>query len=304
MQDNVGISPEVATTTQTMISVLAAPLDSMEHNVNRMLGTLPVESVLITKSMRIVALLIAIMVLLRVATILIDKYRRILLANPKLAIITQDTKRVETLTEIMRNALFVVISLLGLVMILSEVGINIAPLLAGAGIAGVAIGFGSQSLVKDLFYGFFILLENQFGIGDVVQIGTSTGKVERMTLRAITLRDAEGRVHIIPNGEATRVIVSTEGWSVLNVAVEISPQASLDHAFEVIEALNRQFFEQHLERMIEMPQLLGVDDFGPKGPILRITAKTQTQQHWELARRYRKALKEALDKADIPIMTV
>lgn len=253
------------------------------------------------KGVRLGAIVLAGYLVARVLLMLIRKYRKISLSRSDLTALDANTKRVETITAILRNATYVVVILATLFIVLSEVGINIAPLLAGAGIAGVAIGFGAQSLVKDLFYGFFILLENQFGIGDVIQVGDSTGQVEGMTLRTVMLRDLDGRVHIIPNGEVNRVVVYTKGWSRMNLDIEVAYQTDLDKAFDVINMVSQEFYKTHTDALLEVPEILGVEYLGANGIGIKVVAKTLPQKQWDMSRYYRKAIKEAFDKANIEI---
>lgn len=212
-----------------------------------------------------------------------------------------NTKRIETIAAILRHVVVVVILVVSLLLVLSELGINLAPLLAGAGIAGIAIGFGAQSLVKDVFYGFFILLENQFGIGDIIQVGDSAGVVERMTLRTVSLRDLDGRVHIIPNGDINRVIVYTKEWSRMNLDLTVAYDTNLDKAYQVILDTGRRFFRERPDLLLEEPQILGVESFGDNAIAIKVVAKTFPIKQWEASRTFRKWIKEAFDAAGIEI---
>lgn len=168
---------------------------------------LGIEALYWQKGIRLAALVIGAYLVTRVVMALIDRYQRLADDTQERTLLVPGGKRIATVATILRNALFVVMVATTLLMVLSELGINITPLLAGAGAAAIAAGFGAQSLLKDLFYGFITLLENPFGLGDTVQVGETVGQVEGMTLRVLKLRDKEGRLHIIPNGEATKVVV-------------------------------------------------------------------------------------------------
>jgi small conductance mechanosensitive channel len=235
---------------------------------------------------------------------MIDRLRNLAVKSSGSALLSTDIKRIETLTAIFANTVIAIILMATVFIILSEFGINIAPLLAGAGIIGIAVGFGAQSLVKDLFAGMFILLENQFGLGDIIQVGGATGQVEQMTLRTVSLRDQDGRLHIIPNSEAGRVIVYTHGWSCMNLNLEVAYNTNLDAAFEAIEITSQKFYAAHPDLLMEAPRNLGVDVFSDKGMVLKVLAKTYPQKQWESARLYRKAIKEAFDKAGIVMSTI
>jgi small-conductance mechanosensitive channel len=210
-------------------------------------------------------------------------------------------KRVNTLVAIFQSISLVLILLTATLTVLSELGVNIAPLLAGAGVVGIAIGFGAQSLVKDLFYGFFILAENQFGIGDVIQVGESIGLVEKMSFRIVTLRDLDGRAHIIPNGEITKVIVFSKEWARINLNISVSYETDLDHAFTVIEAVGLQLHQDWPDLLTEAPQVLGVEELGDNGVIIKVIGKTQPLKQWDVSREYRKRLKKAFEDAGIEI---
>lgn len=168
---------------------------------------LGIEAVYWQKGIRLAALIVGAYIVTRVVMALIDRYQRLANDTEERTLLVPNGKRIATIATILRNALFVVMVAITLLMVLSELGVNITPLLAGAGAAAIAAGFGAQTLLKDLFYGFITLLENPFGLGDTIQVGETVGQVEGMTLRVLKLRDKEGRLHIIPNGEATKVVV-------------------------------------------------------------------------------------------------
>jgi small-conductance mechanosensitive channel len=217
------------------------------------------------------------------------------LAGRKIIDLTQDDdpatksereKRAETLVRIINSAIKVFIYLIACFMILKEVGVDIAPLLAGVGIAGLAIGFGAQALVKDFLTGFFILMENQYRVGDVVKIGDHAGLVESIKMRITVLRDLEGVVHTIPNGEVQSVRNMTYGWSRV-----------------VLREVGRKMRgeEEYCSLMIDDPQILGVDDFGDSQVTIKMLAKTIPLKQWEVARELRRRIKHAFDEKGIEI---
>lgn len=259
-----------------------------------------VQETLPEKLIRISLILLGIGVLYRSLLLILQKSRLFILPpSPEQA--NDKARRVELLYSVLRNALSIGVLLIGGMMVLGEFGINLAPLIAGASVAGVAIGFGVQNIVRDLLYGFFILSENQFGISDVIKIGEVTGKVERMTLRTLALRDDSGRLHILPNSEATKVAILSQDWSAMLVDVELDYEADLDRAFALIDELNQDFYTQHQDIFLEPPKNLGLDAFNPKGMLIRIVAKTLPNRQWDVIRLYRKALKIRLNQADIPL---
>lgn len=200
-------------------------------------------------------------------------------------------RRADTLGSVLRNASRVVAAVFFLVMALQEFGVNIGPLVAGAGIAGVALGFGAQSLVKDVISGFFLLLENQFAVGDLVSIddGKHLGHVERMTLRITQLRDSEGRAHFIPNGAFTKVIVSKD-YSRALVDVEVGYDADLDRVMELLRAIGRDMARDLPGLVVEATDVKGVEGFGKDGCSIRTYTKTAPGRQYEAAREYRKRI--------------
>lgn len=212
-------------------------------------------------------------------------------------------KRAETLVHIINSTIKVFVYVVATFMILRELGLDIAPLLAGVGIAGLAIGFGAQSLVKDFLNGFFILLENQYRVGDVVKIGDNAGLVEQINLRTTVLRDLEGRVHTIPNGEVQRVSNMTYGWSRVVLDIGVAYKEDVDRVMSVIEEVGKKMREEekYKEMMLEDPQILGVDKFGESEVTIKMIAKTAPLKQWDVARELRRRVKYAFDKEGIEI---
>lgn len=212
-------------------------------------------------------------------------------------------KRAATLGRVIRNAGRIVVWSGALLMIAKELGIDIGPLLAGVGIVGIAIGFGAQSLVKDLVAGFFILSENQFGVGDVIEAAGHAGLVERITLRATTLRDLEGKVHIIPNGTIEVVTNMTKEWSRAMLDVGVAYKEDVDHVMEVLkeigEGLEKDDEFGHL--ILEPLAILGVNSFGDSSVDIRVMFTTQPLQQWTVGREFRRRIKNTFDAKGIEI---
>ena len=211
--------------------------------------------------------------------------------------------RVRSISIVVGSTATVMIWVVALLMILGELGVNLAPLVAGAGIAGVALGFGAQSLVKDCLAGLFILLEDQYGIGDVVDLGEAVGTVEAITLRATTLRGLDGTVWHVPNGDAQRVGNKSQLWSVALVDVDVAYDCDLAVARQVIvdRAVDVCESEQWATAVLDPPQLLGVEALGADGITIRVTVRTTPGSQWALQRSLREAFKDALDTAEIEI---
>ena len=188
-------------------------------------------------------------------------------------------------------------------MILGEIGVNLAPIIAGAGVVGIALGFGAQQMVKDFLAGIFIIFEDQFGVGDIVDTGLATGKVEEVSLRTTRLRDQAGTLWIVPNGEIQRVGNTSQLWSNAVVDVEVAYDTNIDFAIRVIkETLDAIWHENDPKAtVIAEPDVLGVDRLGDSSVVIRAVIKTEPAEQWAMGRIARKRLKEALDEAGIEI---
>lgn len=209
-------------------------------------------------------------------------------------------KRVDTLHEVFRKTLGVVIFLIVLLMIFVELDINIAPILTGAGIVGIAVGFGAQDMVKNLFHGIFILLEDQYSEGDIVALAGITGTVEDFDLRRTVLRDLDGVQHHIPNGEIAIASNKTKGWSGINWNVGVGYGTDLQKLKNVVNGTGEQLKSQG-EEVIEAPTLAGVEEFGDSAIIVKILGRVQPGKQWETSREFRRLLKEAFDREGIEI---
>jgi small-conductance mechanosensitive channel len=182
-------------------------------------------------------------------------------------------------------------------------GVNLGPFIAGAGILGVALGFGAQDLVKDFVSGVFMLAEDQFGVGDVVDVGEATGVVERVSLRTTRLRDVTGTLWHVPNGEIRRVGNMSQEWSRALLDIGVAYDTDIDHAIAVIRevaegmAADAAFEDQFLDT----PEVWGVEDLAADGILIRLVIKTVPGEQWKVARELRHRLKQAFDEAEIEI---
>lgn len=211
-------------------------------------------------------------------------------------------QRAQTMGSLFTNILLVVVVTVAMLTIL-DVFINIGPLLASVGVVGLAISFGAQSLVKDMISGTFMLIEGQFGIGDVVRVGNISGMVEKITLRTTVLRDLHGAVHIIPNGEITTVSNLTKTWSRAVIDVSVGYREDVDRVIATLRALGEEFYadEQWGELLLETPEVLGVENFAESGIVVRLAAKTLPLKQWEVARELRRQIKKRFDAEGIEI---
>ncbi len=209
-------------------------------------------------------------------------------------------QRAEALGSVLRSFASVTVLSVATMLVLSELGVNLAPLIASAGIAGVALGFGAQNLVKDFIAGLFMLLEDQYGVGDVVDLGEVSGTVEEIGLRITTVRDARGVVWYIRNGEIVRVGNRSQGWATVIVDVPVG-FAGLEEATEVLRTAAAALTDdpEFAGDLIDAPQVLGVEQVTIEGAVVRTTAKTVPAAQWRVARELRRRLTEALESAGI-----
>ena len=215
-----------------------------------------------------------------------------------------EEKREKTLINIIGAALKFGIWLMAGLMILQEAGVNIAPLLAGAGVVGVALGFGAQSLVQDAFRGLFIIFENQYRVGDVVQINSDlAGVVEKITLRATVLRDLDGNVHHVSNGNIETATNMTMEYANVNIDIGVSYDSDLEKVEKVINEVGETMAkeEEWKHSIIDPPTFLRLDAFDDSALQIKILGKTTADMRWRVAGEYRRQLKYAFDKHNIEI---
>ena len=209
-------------------------------------------------------------------------------------------QRIDALSSVLRSVVTFVIWLVAVLMCLGEVGIDLAPLLAGAGVLGVAIGFGSQSLVRDFLSGMFILIEDQFGVGDIVDLGEASGTVEAVSLRTTRLRAVDGTVRHMPNGEIRRVGNMSQHWSRALLDVEVAYDTDLEHARRVIKRVADELWRED-SSVLDEPEMWGVEQLGASGIALRLVVKTTPSAQWKVSRELRERIKVAFDEEGIEI---
>jgi len=262
--------------------------------------SLPLPGWLITHSLRIGLILLLAGAGLWLLSFLIHRLSKRLAAREE---VIETTKRMHTISQVIRSIGVVTIVAVTIMLVLSELGIDMKPLLAAAGIGGLAIGFGAQSLVKDVISGFFLILENQVRVGDVVQISGVGGVVESITLRILTLRDLAGNVHIIPHGQISQVQNMTRDYSRYVFDVGVSYREDVDRVMEVLRQLGAEL-EQDPDfgpDILEPFEILGLDRFEDSAVIIRARIKTQPIQQWRVAREMNRRIKKRFDELGIEI---
>ncbi|HVL03668.1 MAG TPA: mechanosensitive ion channel family protein [Acidimicrobiales bacterium] len=215
----------------------------------------------------------------------------------------RSAQRAGTIGAVMSSITTAVVWAIALFTILAEFGVNLGPLIAGAGIVGVALGFGAQSLVKDFLSGMFMLVEDQFGVGDIIDVGDASGTVEGVSLRTTRLRDVEGTVWHFPNGTIQRVANMSQQWSRALIDFEVAYETDLTKAKDIIKRVADDLWkDQSWEASIlEEPEVWGVEAFGPDGVAIRLVVKTLPSAQFKVMRELRQRMKEAFDAEGIEI---
>jgi len=242
---------------------------------------------------------IVIIVIARVSISILNKIiMNVFKLYPKLKM---DEKKSTTLTGILKSIVKYTVYIITIISILNVLGIPTAPLLATAGLGGLAIGFGAQSLVKDFFTGFFILFEDQYGVGDFVSIGDMTGTVEDIELRITKIREYNGALHIIPNGEVKTVTNYSRGDSLAIVDIGIAYEVDAERAMAVLRELAERYYNNNLESIVQKPDVLGIIKFNESEVVIRTVVRTKPLMHWKTERELRKQILEIFKDQGIEI---
>jgi small-conductance mechanosensitive channel len=256
---------------------------------------------LFTNGTRVVVIIVGSLLAIWIIRIIINRSKSKLVHLDKVGI--ERAKRTETLAKIIEATLRAVVLASAFLMILKQVGIEIGPLLAGAGVVGLAVGFGAQSLVKDVIGGFFILLENHMNVGDVVEIAGAKGLIESINLRVTVLMDLEGNVHIVPNGSIGVLTNMTKEWSRALLDIGVAYKEDVDRVISVLEDVgeNLRRDETFGDLILEPVQVLGLENFGDSSVDIRVLIKTKPIEQWRVAREFRRRVKLAFDEKGIEI---
>ena len=215
----------------------------------------------------------------------------------------EDGRRIRTLSRVIRYSLTVAVTVVTGILILGEFGISVAPILGAAGVVGIAIGFGAQSLVKDYFTGFFMLLENQIRIGDVVEAGGKGGLVEELTLRYLRLRDYEGNVHYIPNGAISVVTNRSLGFAYAVIDAGVAYGEDVDRVMAVMRTVGEDLRQDaaFAPKILDALEIAGVDQWADSAVVIRCRFKVMPLEQWNVRREYLRRLKAAFDWEGIEI---
>ncbi|MCW2572154.1 MAG: MscS Mechanosensitive ion channel [Frankiales bacterium] len=226
---------------------------------------------------------------------------RLLEATPMLS--ERRRQRAETIGSVLRSVASLVVFSVAGAMVLSELSFNLGPVLASAGIVGVAVGFGAQNLIKDFLNGMFMILEDQYGVGDVIDAGEATGTVEAVGLRSTRLRDVNGTVWHIRNGEIVRVGNKSQGWARAVLDIPVAWDTDVPHVRDVVKQAADEVWqdEDWSDKITEEPEVWGIEDMGASGLVIRLAVKTAPLEQWAVARELRQRVKAAFDREGIAI---
>jgi small conductance mechanosensitive channel len=210
--------------------------------------------------------------------------------------------RTAAISTVLASTITVVVWVIAFILVLGELDVDLAPLIAGAGIAGIALGFGAQTLVRDCITGLFMLIEDQYGIGDDVDLGEASGTVDRITLRTTVLRGPDGTLWHVPNGEVVRVGNRSASWRVVLLDIVVGPEADLELVNRLVSETASRVAEaeEFATDVLEAPELLGVESVTAEGVTERLRIKTRPGAQFAIQRALREAIKQALDEAGVP----
>ena len=249
---------------------------------------------------RVLLILLLAGLALRFIPRLISRLRRTLQERQDSA---EDARRIHTLSRVIRYVVTVAVTVVTGIVILGEFGISVAPILGAAGVVGIALGFGAQSLVKDYFTGFFLLLENQIRIGDIVEAGGKSGVVEELTLRYLQLRDYDGNVHYIPNGTVSVVTNKSLGYAFAVIDAGVAYGEDVDRVMTVMRAVGEALRQDagFAPKILEPLEIAGVDRWADSAVVIRCRFKVMPLEQWNVRREYLRRLKAAFDREGIEI---
>jgi len=262
---------------------------------------IPLTDWLVTTGLRILLVLAGTFIFVRLIVTALKRFERVL--ADKAGGSGEQEKRIRTLIGLLRKIAWIGTVVVAIVIILGILDIDIRPIITAAGIGGLALGFGAQSLVRDVISGFFMLLEDQIRVGDVVVLNGTAGEVVEMNLRTTVLRDLSGTVHIFPNGNITSVSNMTKDWSRYVIDVGVAYKEDVDYVMEVLKKIGTELsadpeFGQYILKPLEV---LGVDNFGPSEVVIKVMITTIPLKQWYVGRELRRRIKKRFDELGIEI---
>ncbi|HPG42036.1 MAG TPA: mechanosensitive ion channel family protein [bacterium] len=255
---------------------------------------------LMTTGLKIALIIILTIILFKLTHTLSNRFSLILMRRD---LDLESKKRAETLASVVRHLAQVILLLFASITIIGQLGIEIGPILAAAGIVGLAVGFGAQSLVKDVINGFFILLEDQIRVGDVVQIADKNGVVEKVNLKLTILRDVAGNVHYIPNGSINVVTNMTKDFSYYVFDFGVAYKENIENVMNVLKQVDAEIQQnpEFANDILEPIEILGLDKFAESALVIKARVKTNPGKQWRVGREYNRAIKLAFERHNIEI---
>lgn len=274
----------------------------LEQHLNQYLARINWESV-IGASLRILLILVMLWLVMRFARLLLTRLEQRLITHGDGEVPDELEKRAETIVRLLRQGVVILLWVTGALMILRELGVEIGPILASAGIAGLAVGFGAQNLVRDVIAGFFLILENQVRVGDVAIVNGTGGLVEAVNFRTLVLRDLSGIVHVFPNGSVTTLANLTHEWSAYVFEIGVAYKEDVDRVMALMRDVGAELRadETFGPLMIDDVEVFGVDGFADSAVTIKGRLRTLPIKQWDVGREYRRRLKHAFDKEGIEI---
>jgi small conductance mechanosensitive channel len=254
---------------------------------------------IIVPALHIISVILIGYILMKLIDSALNRLKRIIPAEDAIDA-ARVTQRTDTLRAIVRSVSKAVLLVVVILLIADQLGYDTKPILASAGILGLAVGFGAQSLVKDVISGFFILFEDQFGIGDGVKIGDFSGVVERMTLRATVLRSLEGQVYVVPNGNIQHVTVMTKDWARAVLDVTVRYDVEVGKVFDALQRVAAGLAQDFPDKVLEQPTILGIEKMDDSGVTVRSIVKTPPFKNADVLREWRRRVKVEFQKREIP----
>lgn len=256
----------------------------------------------IKSGIKIVLIIIITLILFKGSQILADRFFSVVLRR-KRRLDDELKKRADTLSSVIRYIINIGILSVAVSMILGELGVEIGPILAAAGVLGLAVGFGAQSLVKDIISGFFIFLEDQIRVGDWVEIAGKSGVVERLNFKLTILRDLSGNVHFVPNGEISVVTNKTKGFSRYVFDIGVAYREDVDQVMDVMRQVDEDLRKdpEYSPLILEPLEIFGLDQFADSALIIKARTTTKTRKQWHVAREFNRRLKKRFDELNIEI---
>jgi small conductance mechanosensitive channel len=260
---------------------------------------------LIFSALRLLLILVLLWVAVSAVKLLLRRMERqlVALAQSRGEAPSEAKKRAETLVRLLRQGVVILVWAVGALVALREIGLEIGPVLASVGVAGLAVGFGAQNLVKDVISGFFLILENQVRIGDVAVVNGTGGLVERISFRTIVLRDLHGTVHVFPNGSVNTLANMTQEWSAFVFDIGVAYKEDVDRVIPIMRRVGEDMRADAYfgASILESIEIFGVDEFADSAVVIKGRIKTAPIKQWEVGREYRRRLKQAFDREGVEI---